>query len=155
MFLVGLSSSASRPFSLRTDSLGRNDGLLHEPSSHCVHFAFLRLRRVIVADQMQDPVGQEEAHFLEQPAFSAQCLAFRGVERDHDVAEPARAFTADLVVEWKREYVRRLILVSMTQIQLLDLPVIREEHAELAVRELERGEHRVGQALNFSRSEDG
>lgn len=153
MFLVGLAASASRPFSLGAERRGRDRRVFHEPTGHRVHLAFFGLRGVVVADQVQDAVREQEPNFLEETALSAQRLARSRVNRDHDVAEPARAFAAGLVVERKGQHVGRLVLVAVDPVQLLDFSVIREQHAELTAAELERRQHGVGEAAYLPGSE--
>src|SRR6187399_232430 len=80
-----------------------------------VHLAFARTRVVVVADEMQEPVREQEAHFGDEFALARACLAQGRVDRNHHVAEPAtfRIFTA--LIEREREYVGWAILLTMLQ----------------------------------------
>ena len=115
-----------------------------EPARGFDHSALLAGRDVIVAEQMEQAVGEQKSELGDQVPLSPAGLAERRIERDHDIAEhPARALVCALV-HWKREYVGRAILPTVLAIERPNSLIVRQEHAELGLRELERAEHSVG-----------
>lgn len=122
---------------------------------------------MVVAQQVQKAVGHEVCHFDDERTASCSGLSERRVERHDDIAQEARsAIGAWFRVHGKREHVGRLRLVPMPSIQGLDVCVVGQKDAELALRDSEILQHalragteaasiQAGRALRVSRDERG
>lgn len=116
------------------------------------HERLFVLRRVVIAVEMQDPVGEEEPHLVFESALSSHCLALGCVEGDDDVAEESKIVTllgyfwTDEFCLGEREHVGRLVLVAVLGVDGLDPGVVAQEDAELRRFEGKVSEHPLSQS---------
>lgn len=100
---------------------------------------------MVVTEQVQQPVGEQKSHFLDDRAIALRGLAGRRGHRDHDVAEQPRVPRGSRSLpHWKGEDIGRFVLPSVSTIEVANGRVVAEQDRKLGVFEPERGEHRLG-----------
>lgn len=96
---------------------------------------------MIVAEQMQQPMREQEIHLVVQAMPMLLSLRLRARDRDHDVTEPpTRDFRGtgqgtDRVRGQlgEREHVGGFVLTPPVTVQRLDLRVVSEENRKLSL----------------------
>ena len=122
---------------------------------------------MVVAQKVEEPVGEQVGHLVDEWSSPRARLPQRRIERDDDVAqETRRASRARSGVHRKREDIGRFRLATMLSVELLDVHVVGQKDAELALGDTETFEHALrpvakaplietGRAPRVSRDERG
>lgn len=111
---------------------------------------------MVVAQKVEEAVGEQMGHFVDERTASRARLSLRRVERDDHVAqETLRTARTGLGVHGKREHVGRLRFATMLSIQLFDVCVVGQKNAELMLRNAEIFEHALRTAAQASLIQGG
>lgn len=84
----------------------------YQAPGHPIHAPFVGLGVMVVAYEMQETVGEEEADLVEQGPAPPPGLPRGRLERDHDVSQAMLA-RARIVAEREREHVSGAILATV------------------------------------------
>ena len=107
---------------------------------------------MVVADQMQQPVREQERYLAFEVMAVGSGLARGGVERDDDVTEqPGQAAVLPIArwwVELEGEYVGGPILGSVRPVEFADGRVVRQVDAEFCSLQAKAREHAVSCPLH-------
>ena len=114
-----------------------------QTTGRCHHFSLLCGGGVVVADEVEQAVGEQKADLGGQVSLPGSGLAQGSVEGDHDVAEHARSLARLALIHGEREHVGGPILATMLAIEHLDPGVVGQEHAELRVDEVQGRQHAI------------
>src|SRR5512143_2116006 len=103
---------------------------------------------VVVPQEMEDAVGEEDAHLVGERDVAGSGLAGGGVERDDDVAEHVWMDAGILTLaQGEGEHVGGPILAAPVAVERVDLGVADQGDAELG-GDVEDGEHAGGVAAD-------
>ena len=139
----------------------------HQARDEGVHRSFLRVGPVVVTHEMQEAVGEEVGHLVDEPAPSFASLTRGRIERHDDVAEqPRTSIGLGRGRRSEREHVGGFRFSAMFPIEELDGRIVGEKHTELGVAHTEVFEHalrsatdapstELRRALRIVRDEDG
>jgi len=106
---------------------------------------------MVVADEVQNAVREQVSHFIQQRTPPRASLSGSGVEGHDHVAEKRRTLRIRRRIHGKCEHVGGLRFAAMLTIEPLDVRVVREQYAELSLRDAEIGEHSIGARSHRSR----
>ncbi len=104
---------------------------------------------MVVAEQMQQPMSQQERHLVHDRAPTGG-LPARGLDRDDDIPEEvrvqARAFP---FLHGECENIGRPILAAVLAVERTDGGIAAKEHRKLGLGSLDGRQHALGAAPHF------